>query len=271
MSVPRVVPVSYPKQAVESAEKQTRSRMFRNILTNASKPLPVAEALDGLLLSQEALIDIDVVQERWQPLVDFAQNIRKQVQSSCDLRSLGRVRGILVDCDLKGQLQAVDGISVRSGVSFEFEVRSKYGPIDRDGFCDAIAIKDGTRLPLEEALLFEPSVDGALAALFIHVALPGYWAWGHGMYDRDQQLVTTLDSAIAILQQSSISPDDAELRKLTTRPGIRVSRRNGAIEVGCLAYRPGKGFSDIVVTIEAGQISMTGERVLFHWGRGILY
>jgi hypothetical protein len=270
-SLLRTVPISDPKRANESAEKQSRDRKFRDVLTEVSKPLPVAIALDGLLPSCESLIDVGVVKEKWQPLVEFAKNAKQQAKSCCDLKLLRQVRSIAVNCDLKSLLQPVCGTSVIGDASFAMEIQSQYGPIDFDGFCDAIALKDGARLPFEQGLRFETSLDGALAAFFIQVVLPGHWAWGHGMYDRDQQLVTTLDAAIAILQQSRISPENPELRNMTTPPGTRVSRRDDTIEVGCLIYRPGKGFSDIVVTIEGGRLSKTQERVLFHWSHRILY
>ncbi len=245
--------------------------MLRDVLIEVSKPLPVARTLDGLRPSQEALIAIDVVNEKWQPLVDFARHAKQEAKSSCDLTLLRQVHDISVNCDVKSLLQPVCGISVIGDVSFVMAIQSKYGPIDFDGFCDAIALKDGARLPFEQGLRFEPSLDGALTAFFLKVVLPGHWAWGHGMYDRDQQLLTTAESAVAILLSDRISPENPELRSLTTPPGIRVSRRDDIIEVGCLAYWPGKGISDFVVTIQGGQLTKTQEHVLFHWGRGILY
>jgi len=244
------------KKAIEEeaktlAEKQSRAIKFLETF-NRVLPLPIIKTMDDLLQDQEALLEMSVLKQKWQPLKDFAKKTLEQTHS---------------DCDLKFLLHSVCGIKVKDDVSIVLEFQGN----ERDGYCEAFAVKDEERLPLSEGLIFESSLDGVIAALFIQVALPRYWAWGHGLYDRDHVLVMTFESAVEILEASHTQLDKQGLHNLTSVPGIRLSRTNSAIKVACLIYLPGKGFSDIAVTIDDGRLLSTDECILYHWGRGVLY
>jgi hypothetical protein len=142
---------------------------------------------------------------------------------------------------------------------------------ERDGYYDAHSLVSGTESPLADGLEFEESLDGLVAAFFLRVALPAHLAWGHGMYDHDQQVVTNLDQAIGILDRGRVNPENPEFRSIRVPPGLCVTRAADTLTLNCLTYWRNRGFFDTEVNIASGRASAAKEKRLFDWSEKLLY
>lgn len=175
------------------------------------------------------------------------------------LRAFGdRLRTSGESADVVGLLAGIPDVKVKPGSSL---VLVSSGT-DRDGYYDVPG--------LAEALIYAPTLEGLLAAFYMRVGIVPQLAWGHGCYDRDAALVTSVDEEINLLVQS-VKPDRPEIAKLTVPPGIRVSQADGVLTVRCMAYRPGEGLYDFAVTVQGGTAAPLQKTGLFKWGGGVFY
>lgn len=239
------------RKAQEAATKQARLNQFRQALEECMAPLPSTKTLEGHGARPAAMLEPSLVKQKWKPLSDFAERLRQSGTDANITALLGPVAGLrlLNDADFELILHGNE----RDG---HYEIRSRVGDTWGD---------------LADGLIFEPSLDGAIAAFYLRAVLPGRLAWGHGMYDRDQQFVASLEQAIGILDTDRVKPDAPELQKVTGPPGLRVTSVAGSVTLSCLTYLPGKGFYDSSVSITEGRASAVQETELFKWGRGIFY
>lgn len=235
-------------QAIE--EKQARLAQLKHALEKSMASLPTIKTLDAAE-KEMSLLDTNVAKQKWQPLSDFANRLQRG-GATAPVASL---------------LEPIAGLRIRNGATFEVRLSGN----ERDGHYEVRSLIGGSLGELADALIFESSLDGAIAAFFLRAALPGRLAWGHGLYDRDQKFVTSLEQAIDILNSDDIAPDTLELLKVTVQPGLRIKLTDGAISLSCLTYRPGKGFYDSLVKVTEGVASPDQETKLFKWGRGIFY
>ena len=146
------------------------------------------------------------------------------------------------------------------------------GTGQRNGHSEATSSRDGNRGDLLDGLIFESSLDGILAAFFLRVALPGYLAWDHGLYGRDQQLIFSSEQAVALLEWAGIASDGAGLQALTVPAGLRVCRDAArTLTMSCLTYDPGNGLCDYAVSVGNGRASSVRKTMLFRCGGPLFY
>lgn len=236
------------RAARAAAAKQANQDQFRRMLQEKADRLATIKTIDALEEGAVALLEPRIAQQKWQPLVDFADR-------------LGRLG---CDAPVLTMLQAIAGVRTVDCAEFELGLVGN----ERDGHYDVKSMLAGKTGSLAEGLVFESSLDGLIAAAFFCVALPRRLAWGHGLYGRDQVVVTSLNQALDILVGETVAPSGANL---TAPPGFRVRRSAGGLTISCLAYYPGKGFYDVEVGISNGKVSGPEVTTLFQWGRGIYY
>jgi hypothetical protein len=240
------------RAARAAAAKQADQNQFKRMLKEKADALLTASTLDALAEGVVARLEPSIARQKWQPLVDFADK-------------LGRLGLNAPVCTM---LQKIPGVQSRSGTDFTLEMVGN----ERNGYYAVRSVLAGKAGDIAEGLIFESSLDGLIAALFVSSSLPRLLAWGHGFYGRDQVLVTSLNQTIDILEANGIRPDVPELSGLTVPHGFRVKRlAGGSVAISCLAYRPGKGFYDVEVGISEGNLLGPDVTVLFQWGRGIYY
>jgi hypothetical protein len=201
--------------------------------------LPEVESLPQ---EGEALLTLDAARQKWQPLRNFGERLRTQGEAA----------------DVVALLAEVPDVKVKPGASLQIVSSGT----ERDGYYEVPGIA--------EALVYAPTLEGLLVALYMRVGIVPQLAWGHGCYDRNARLVATPAEEIELLAQS-VKPDRPEIAKLTVPPGIRVCQIDGVLTARCMAYRPGKGFYDFSVTVQGGLAGPLKETELFEWGQGVFY
>lgn len=229
---------SQRQAAAQAAKKELRENMLKAVRA-IIVDLPAVESLPR---EGEAVLTHDAARQKWQPLRAFADRLRTSGEGA----------------DVAGLLADIPDVKVKPGFSL---VLVSSGT-ERDGYYDVPGIA--------EALIYAPTLEGLLAAFYMRVGIVPQLAWGHGCYDRDAALVTSLDEEISLLVQS-VKQDRPEIAKLTVPPGIRVSQADGVLTARCMAYRPGKGLYDFAVALQRGTAAPLQETELFKWGGGVFY
>ena len=235
----------------QAAKRELRSKL-QEALNAATQPLPVVKTIDSSIAANEAIVEPTVAKQKWLSLNDFGERLRR----------LGK------DASIQTLLETVAGAQPIEETNFKLEFEGN----ERDGHYEAVCLHGGAKGQLADGLSFEPSLDGLIAAFFLRAALPGRLAWGHGVYDRDQEFIFTQERAVAILENDRVPPDSDGLQAIKVPAGLRLSRaEDGTLTLRCLTYRPGKGFYDFAVSITGVQASPVQEIKLYQWGQGILY
>lgn len=237
--------------AEEQAEKIKEYNRLKQRVAQTITVLPSTKTVE-VSLGSEALLNLPVFQQKWQLLHDFAQAIGKQGVAS----------------QLSTLLKPIAGVHVKEGAIFRVVMNGS----ERDGSYEIRSVVSGTEGDLLDGLTFEQSQDGLIAAFYMRMALPGQLAWGHGMYNKDQQLLVALDQVIMILQRDDVKADHAGLAGLTVPPGLRIRHEaDGAMTMLCLANYPNGGFKDCAVSLESGKASAAKVTTLFDTGRRVFY
>lgn len=227
------------RQAAAQAAQQALHDEMRKAVMAVMIKLPEVESLPR---EGDALLTLEAARQKWQPLRTFGERLRTQGEAA----------------DVAALLADVPDVKVKPGASLQLVSSGT----ERDGYYEVPG--------LAEALSYAPTLEGLLAAFYMRVGIVPQLAWGHGCYDRDDRLVTTPAEEIELLAQS-VKPDRPEIAKLAVTPGIRVSQIDGVLTARCMAYRPGKGFYDLGVTVQGGTVSPLQETELFKWGQGVFY
>ena len=240
------------KSAKADAARRELQGNLRNVLSATASNTPIGKTIDFLNTGAEALLEPTVAKQKWQALYDFGERMRR----------LGP------DAPILTLLQGVAGVQPISDTCFEMV----FSGTERDGHYDVFSIHQGIKASLAEGLAFEPSLDGLVAAFFLRAALPRRLAWGHGVYDRDQEFIFSQERMVAILESDRVPSDSDGLLAVVAPPGLRYSREeDGTLTMRCLAYWPGKGFYDYSVSIAGGVASPIQETKLYQWGQGVFY
>jgi hypothetical protein len=197
------------EQAAAAAQAQTAKQelraKLRQALSTARREIPVANAIDVGGASLATLPEASLVDQKWQALRDFGKRVRQQ-GSSANMLTL---------------LTGVSGVKTVAGATFDVKLEGS----ERDGHFDVLSHLNGAVGHVADGLSFDASLDGLMAAFFLRVALPGCLAWGHGYYDRDQQLIFTDEQAVSALVAERVSPDSAGLQ---AGPALWPRRRRNA-------------------------------------------
>lgn len=237
----------------QQAAKDARALAVETALGQQVRTSLTLRDIDGIYDQCEVILDNDLVLASWIRFKGFAARALLP-------QSEGKI-GLL--------LQELPGVALIDGVEILIHEGSKYG----DRYCDAYAIVSGEQLPLRKGIVFEESSEAILNAFFLSAGLPGQWSWGHGFYDRDHELVTSLSMLHGLLLDSPFATPQQVLALDAKWPptGVRIYRDGNTLEVACLAFRPGLGISDLSMSVTGGKASSLREQTIFIWGQGILY
>ena len=141
---------------------------------------------------------------------------------------------------------------------------------ERDGHCDAFAVANGMEAPLAQVLRYRSTNAGLVTAFFLQAALMRQWSWGHGMYDRDHQLIVTLEHLRNVLAEAP-GKARASAQGAWPPPGVRARGLANGFRVCCLSVRPGRGVFDLSVDVLDDVASDLQIRDVFVWGQGVFY
>lgn len=241
-------------EAAQKAAKEARAMEVRAALSQLVRTSPTVQDVNALHEDEEAVLDGDLIAVSWHRFKDFAARAL-QPQAEGQLALL---------------LQELSGVTLIHGVETQIQEGLKYG----DRYCDAYAIFDGEQLPLREGVRFTETAEGLLNAFFLSACLPGQWSWGHGFYDRDHELIARGVSGLdCLLTDTPFATTRQEGTFVEKWPpaGVRIVRRRDTFEVACLAFRAGRGISDLSINVTGGKASALREREVYIWGGGVYY
>jgi hypothetical protein len=249
------------KAAVEAAARQAEQERVQRIdqmLEARFESLPTLDSRQMIPdeIPPSVVLTIQLTKELWG---EFRRHVAEPVPTTAEA-AVEAARAF------KARVADMEGVLIAAGC----EPAAVYSGNPRDGYCDLMMRHtNGSASAAYRGLLFAETVPGLTSALFFAAALPRHWSWGHGLYDRDAELIISLDSLKALLGHESrgATPGGDEL---WPPPGVRLHRiGNDGYEIACLAYRPGRGLMDISVRVRDGQAEAMQQRDVFIWGQGI--
>lgn len=215
--------------------KKEQKNKLHQVMNKAAESLQVVMTLDAALPEQVSILNKLIVSEEWQ-----------------SLNAIGsRLRNLDPDKPVQEILKNIRGLSFSKELSIHLELFGN----QRDGHYELIFNQNGKNLSLFEALSFESSLEGLIAAFYMHVALSNRLAWGHGLYGRDQIILLTEDHAFSVLYGEDMLRDPEILNCIQIPVGIRVgSIPNGGYIASCMAYEPNHGLFDFAINVVNGTV-----------------
>jgi hypothetical protein len=231
---------------------------WAKILGERMAALPVVDDATAPLstLPKEFRLSTSLVLSLWQ---EFKRHIAEPVPTAPEQAAevVHRVRRAF------GQLQ---GVSARHGLPLAII----YSGTPSDGFCDLMVREGEDAVAAYRRLKFDETMPGLVMAMNFSAALKRKWSWGHGLYDRDAELLVGDERLIAILSSEARSLPPVE-QKSWPPTSLRIARLADGWQVSCLATRPGVGLQDLSVTLTDGAASPLRSESIWTWGRGVLY
>jgi hypothetical protein len=215
--------------------KKEQKNKLHQVMKKAAESLQVVMTLDAALPEQVSILNQLIVSEEWQ-----------------SLNAIGsRLRNLDPDKPVQEILKNIRGLSFSKDLSIHLELFGN----QRDGHYELIFNQNGKNLSLFEALSFESSLEGLIAAFYMHVALSNRLAWGHGLYGRDQIILLTEDHAFSVLYGEDMLRDPEILNCIQIPVGIRVGPiPNGGYIASCMAYEPNHGLVDFAINVVNGTV-----------------
>lgn len=236
--------------------KRARLEHIDQQLQARIQTVPTLDSSDAEIPLSEVVLSKRLTQDLW---AKFKRHVAEPVPLSPEA-AVEAARAF------SSRLAALEGVRIAPG----FAPAAIYSRHNRDGFCDIVMRNGEQTVSLYLGLRFNETVQGMTAALFFAAELPRHWSWGHGLYDRDSELIIEADRFRSLLHDEFHGKELGGLKKLPS-PGIRLCRIEGGCEVRCVAARPGRGLQEVSLRVRDGESSPLQATDVFTWGRGIFY